>query len=201
MKFWDLSFCDCCYIRICLLYSPRMWRWSPYRNSQKVSLMVFSTYVEVILVKKFGTCIWVGILHVCGGDPTLYPALAQTSMYSPRMWRWSHTWYINQVSPFVFSTYVEVILNQTNMQWHGSGILHVCGGDPKMMTILSSLWGYSPRMWRWSLITGNKIGKVKVFSTYVEVILVGVVIYFMCECILHVCGCIAILGFLKKSWM
>ena len=26
MKFGDLLFCDCCYIGICLLYSPRVWR-------------------------------------------------------------------------------------------------------------------------------------------------------------------------------
>ena len=49
MKFWDLLFCDCCYIGICLT--------------------VFSTCVEVIPFCASLIAPAKSILHVCGGDP------------------------------------------------------------------------------------------------------------------------------------
>ena len=50
-------------------------------------LIVFSTYVEVILRLMHGTLIRVRILHVCGGDPKAMANLKPDEKYSPRMWR------------------------------------------------------------------------------------------------------------------
>ena len=69
MKFGDLLFCDCCYIGICLLYSPRVWRWS-------LPELIFKS-------------IRVSILHVCGGDPLDIDVPGSGTQYSPRVWRWS----------------------------------------------------------------------------------------------------------------
>ena len=69
MKFWDLLFCDCCYIGICLLYSPRVWRWSLRSLNRWFGSSVFSTCVEVILYFLDYEAQYTGILHVCGGDP------------------------------------------------------------------------------------------------------------------------------------
>ena len=68
----------------------------------------------------------------------------------------------------VFSTYVEVILNLLSIIAFGSGILHVCGGDP------DNVCAHGP--WR------------SVFSTYVEVIPRVAVNYRYNFGILHVCG-------------
>ena len=48
----------------------------------------------------------------------------------------------------VFSTYVEVILDQTPDGWRLEGILHVCGGDPLDAPNVPKMPVYSPRMWR-----------------------------------------------------
>lgn len=65
MKFWDLSFCDCCYIRICLLYS-------------------------LIPPEELFSPATVGILHVCGGDPVISDFGGSKTAYSPRMWRYCY---------------------------------------------------------------------------------------------------------------
>ena len=62
MKFGDLLFCDCCYIRICLLYS-------------------------LIPPEELFSPATVGILHVCGGDPCVIASLCFCERYSPHMWR------------------------------------------------------------------------------------------------------------------
>ena len=48
----------------------------------------------------------------------------------------------------VFSTYVEVILEETKKLVSLMSILHVCGGDPKSVANMQNGQGYSPRMWR-----------------------------------------------------
>ena len=50
-------------------YSPRMWRWSWHLFGQTHQLVVFSTYVEVILHLCSSKKTTSSILHVCGGDP------------------------------------------------------------------------------------------------------------------------------------
>ena len=155
-------------------------------------LVVFSTYVEVILLsyqhQRYHKC----FLHVCGGDPWVSFISCKNARFSPRMWRWS--WHSKEhlTKDCVFSTYVEVILKFISMFGTRKRFLHVCGGDPGSSGIIEShslvfstyvevihklkkftklLHMFSPRMWRWSSLDGQK-AKVKiVFSTYVEVIL------------------------------
>ena len=49
--------------------------------------LVFSTYVEVILVIQSATQARTRILHVCGGDPPIAYNDSKHAVYSPRMWR------------------------------------------------------------------------------------------------------------------
>ena len=93
-----------------LLYSPRVWRWSPDVAAKDMGFDVFSTCVEVILWGRLLRANENRILHVCGGDPT-----------------WSIS---NWVSQVVFSTCVEVILISSSDLAATFCILHVCGGDP-----------------------------------------------------------------------
>ena len=55
---------------------------------------------------------------------------------------------IYQGSFTVFSTYVEVILNDEMEKANDKGVLHVCGGDPISEKQLKALEECSPRMWR-----------------------------------------------------
>ena len=131
-------------------YSPRMWRWSFDGLGSGSSVLVFSTYVEVIL---WWIRLWVvslGILHVCGGDPTIFLCIVKHIWYSPRMWRWSLQETPRWQYGFVFSTYVEVIPENHILKPRNYSILHVCGGDPIFHGKTRKQVKYSPRMWRWS---------------------------------------------------
>ena len=90
MKFWDLLFCDCCYIGICLVYSPRVWRWSCFDWRIELQDLVFSTCVEVIPITKHSEAVTPSILHVCGGDPVSTYLAFSWFKYSPRMWRYCY---------------------------------------------------------------------------------------------------------------
>ena len=52
-----------------------------------VKSIVFSTYVEVILLTGFKKFFSTSILHVCGGDPAIGALSGASFAYSPRMWR------------------------------------------------------------------------------------------------------------------
>ena len=172
----------------CKEYSPRMWRWSSTIDVSDTNIVVFSTYVEVILLLAHRQGINCSILHVCGGDPFVWICHKILLKYSPRMWRWSWHPRLNQTPSRVFSTYVEVILWPFNFQWIAICILHVCGGDPQVIIEESCRKRYSPRMWRWSwCITIVRIVSL-VFSTYVEVIPWDLISFSVWVCILHVCG-------------
>ena len=133
-------------------FSPRMWRWSQRTLLPLLLVLVFSTYVEVILAgtaeimtksRVFSTYVEVipkadqikgdtlCFLHVCGGDPANDHPWITSSLFSPRMWRWS--WWSNSASWWVqvFSTYVEVILMKDFEILPTTSFLHVCGGDPQ----------------------------------------------------------------------
>ena len=131
-------------------YSPRMWRWSWNQDQIPFRLVVFSTYVGVILIFDLKIGCVVSILHVCGGDPKIIEVRGSHLQYSPRMWRWSYDLGQEHGHGQVFSTYVEVILCDVFFAFLGVCILHVCGGDPRHFLSNSFLNLYSPRMWRWS---------------------------------------------------
>ena len=111
-----------------ILYSPRMWRWSWHVRLKVTVVLVFSTYVEVILKVAESDEKPTGILHVCGGDPTNSTEKA----------------YVDTV----FSTYVEVIPNQDYHRGQQWCILHVCGGDPNLVYDTINTDMYSPHMLR-----------------------------------------------------
>ena len=186
-----------------------MWRWSCRRESWLFNqhsilhvcggdptfklvfifwVTVFSTYVEVILIKYAILRGWCSILHVCGGDPRITCSLCISITYSPRMWRWSYLAAALRLNIFVFSTYVEVILPKNPFLGVGACILHVCGGDPAPRPNHFTVTGYSPRMWRWSLSQRRFQVRRLVFSTYVEVILIAGWNLKYPTRILHVCG-------------
>ena len=96
-------------VRAVNLYSPRMWRWSRKQFLASALISVFSTYVEVIPWRSVLPAKSKCILHVCGGDPSDHASLAFSSLYSPRMWRWSSSKQNLALMKSVFSTYVEVI--------------------------------------------------------------------------------------------
>ena len=117
-------------------YSPRMWRWSLYVSRSNDRNSVFSTYVEVILTLALACLVFVSILHVCGGDPNFTAQVINSNKYSPRMWRWSLYWSLEMTSHWVFSTYVEVIPIISPLITLFHSILHVCGGDPRLVKML-----------------------------------------------------------------
>ena len=104
------------------------------------------------------------------------------------MWRWSPTWSLPLWCLVVFSTYVEVIPSSVSFSCAFWSILHVCGGDPAKKSADPLHIVYSPRMWRWSQQKLQADELVRVFSTYVEVILSSADLKTIANSILHVCG-------------
>ena len=158
-------------LAIKLACSPRMWRWSSTTCRLSQLHTVFSTYVEVILSSRLAVKLALGVLHVCGGDPTTDVVAKSSDLCSPRMWRWSPILRWKSCIRQVFSTYVEVILNHIFHCYCSFCVLHVCGGDPARKNVTCWWVQCSPRMWRWSFMHDLKENKAIVFSTYVEVIL------------------------------
>ena len=83
---------------------------------------------------------------------------------------------------------MEVILSLKPLPDNRHGILHVCGGDPNTRCNKTIRSLYSPRMWRWSYFSWNSPHCFRVFSTYVEVILLSFLWSVQHVGILHVCG-------------
>ena len=165
-----------------------MWRWSFILQQVTARMLVFSTYVEVILNLVIDVFFQSSILHVCGGDPKSGDRRFLSIKYSPRMWRWSRDQRHLFHGQRVFSTYVEVILTCLVLILFLSSILHVCGGDPIDLCFHINSMLYSPRMWRWSWRLRKKQNQARVFSTYVEVILTNKQKSLYDYSILHVCG-------------
>ena len=174
--------------RLYASYSPRMWRWSPYPTNAPSTIIVFSTYVEMILKMTTYSLIYTSILHVCGDDPIASRRHLKRTRYSPRMWRWSYYHPTSIHNCLVFSTYVEMILPRFVLLYPSFRILHVCGDDPHIRCKPCYFIEYSPRMWRWSCILVLKHLTFSVFSTYVEMILSLICTNTSVNGILHVCG-------------
>ena len=175
-------------LAIKLACSPRMWRWSSTTCRLSQLHTVFSTYVEVILSSRLAVKLALGVLHVCGGDPTTDVVAKSSDLCSPRMWRWSPILRWKSCIRQVFSTYVEVILNHIFHCYCSFCVLHVCGGDPARKNVTCWWVQCSPRMWRWSFMHDLKENKAIVFSTYVEVILINLLKRTTPDSVLHVCG-------------
>ena len=165
-----------------------MWRWSYKIIKPSKEQAVFSTYVEVIPSLFLMDYTIQSILHVCGGDPMFNGQGNNAIQYSPRMWRWSYILNLLLNITSVFSTYVEVILSIIEYPSINSRILHVCGGDPNWVFSHAERNKYSPRMWRWSSFDTIILQRIRVFSTYVEVIPWKDSATTKTVSILHVCG-------------
>ena len=165
-----------------------MWRWSCNASFRRRTLLVFSTYVEMILLSKLVSVLRLSILHVCGDDPTTDTTTVDSYKYSPRMWRWSLHKNNNSQRWKVFSTYVEMIPPHHELSLNQLGILHVCGDDPVYVNKNALKTRYSPRMWRWSSYLSSRYLLLGVFSTYVEMILKKKPDDEKQFGILHVCG-------------
>ena len=104
------------------------------------------------------------------------------------MWRWSllNAWACSVF--LVFSTYVEMILDDlvcVSTNWR---VLHVCGDDPENFPKKYIRGECSPRMWRWSPLNRHFFTIITVFSTYVEMILLPPIGSSYWGGVLHVCG-------------
>ena len=53
----------------------------------QMEFLVFSTHVEVILIKPDQRLLSSSILHTCGGDPIFRTFSVKVKTYSPHMWR------------------------------------------------------------------------------------------------------------------
>ena len=165
-----------------------MWRWSHQSHDNVNRIGIFSTYVEVILFAGSYMVLKAYFLHVCGGDPYVGEAVPAVDWFSPRMWRWSLLRVCKPVNKPIFSTYVEVILSSSGLNLKSGNFLHVCGGDPYSMINCCIRSLFSPRMWRWSWKRGIDQCCVRIFSTYVEVILISGAGGSATYDFLHVCG-------------
>ena len=165
-----------------------MWRWSLVWFFEPCCRWVFSTYVEVIPTYTTNNHMMMCVLHVCGGDPKLIDTSTLKALCSPRMWRWSYGVNVVETDKLVFSTYVEVILLARSVWSEFFSVLHVCGGDPNEWFNSSQNRKCSPRMWRWSHNPIHPCIKMRVFSTYVEVIPWLTMYSLSIQCVLHVCG-------------
>ena len=134
------------------------------------SLVVISTYVEMILHFRLPDRNRHGDLHVCGDDPPPRIFSNYNFRWSPRMWRWSYYALRVNKSKSVISTYVEMILFLCIVNCLVCSDLHVCGDDPTKTSFTEKEKGWSPRMWRWSWIWRKSCKKYSVISTYVEMI-------------------------------
>ena len=88
--------------------SPRSWRcfyWQVYFYKTR---LVFSTLVEVFLLRKMTTADWRCLLHARGGVSENIMGNCISSMSSPRSWRCFSVNSDSFIGKIVFSTLVEV---------------------------------------------------------------------------------------------
>ena len=87
------------------------------------------------------------------------------------MWRCFRTPHKHWFTTLIFSTYVEVFPFDAGYLIPFYYFLHVCGGVSVEDTGKNVAWEFSPRMWRCFPFIVNQIISTEIFSTYVEVFL------------------------------
>ena len=124
------------------------------------------------------------------------------------MWRcFSFTHPIGK-DPDIFSTYVEVFLPKCLRASKPFDFLHVCGGVSPSINVRRSVFKFSPRMWRCFQNAFDAHLDACIFSTYVEVFLLGALKTSIRRHFLHVCGgvsrrkaiCIFTILFSPRMW-
>ena len=111
-------------------------------------LSVFSTDVEMILIKSKSAQTQYSVLHGCGDNPI--------------------DWELLYSECYVFSTCVDMILAFCKLVLHAFSVFHMRGGDPIPSVYFRVNIKYSPHMWRWSYGYTSYGRIVSAFSTVLE---------------------------------
>ena len=129
-------------------FSPRMWRCFQRNLRTRYGRGIFSTYVEVFPIRAMAWKPYQNFLHVCGGVSEVKTQADKGVSFSPRMWRcFLQAFAIFDIAS-IFSTYVEVFLEQELKRKLLGNFLHVCGGVSAKQRLPFRKSGFSPRMWR-----------------------------------------------------
>ena len=143
----------------CFLHGPRV-----YRRQH-----VFSTSVEVFPKHRGTIGTHTSLLHVRGGVSTESQLRTKTFASSPRPWRcFRHILHAGEIAN-VFSTSVEVFLEEEGYRAARAGLLHVRGGVSPAKQFVELPRTSSPRPWRCFLARFCSSWRTGVFSTSVEV--------------------------------
>ena len=117
---------------------------------------VFSTSVEVFLMRSTVKVRPKSLLHVRGGVSFWIALLTQKSSSSPRPWRCFCNDLPNPNFYLVFSTSVEVFLGQVGRRVYEVRLLHVRGGVSRNQSWFGDTHLSSPRPWRCFLKNATK---------------------------------------------
>ena len=149
---------------------------------------VFSTSVEVFPIEQIAADLCGRLLHVRGGVSLISGRFWTQKRSSPRPWRCFHR--ANELLRFhpVFSTSVEVFLDEGCTEEEPECLLHVRGGVSRMGFDASLSSSSSPRPWRCFHFSECTSRLREVFSTSVEVFLRSSKPTAVLRCLLHVRG-------------
>ena len=109
-------------------FSPRMWRCFLALPTSSPLADVFSTHVEMFLLRSLRLSGFSGFLHACGDVSGKYEIPDKPSI--------------------VFSTHVEMFLTKTDESSSDGCFLHACGDVSALLDTKSVENRFSPRMWR-----------------------------------------------------
>ena len=151
--------------------SPRPWRCFCCPVRYKEDLRVFSTSVEVFLIRFCTLRNALRLLHVRGGVSEPHRVKARLRRSSPRPWRCFPQCGIAKRMTPVFSTSVEVFLALILLVLFIHRLLHVRGGVSHVALVSRARCGSSPRPWRCFRENAAHASAHNVFSTSVEVFL------------------------------
>ena len=128
--------------------SPRSWRCFKFGLNRLQRLLVFSTLVEVFLLRCRYCKSRKRLLHARGGVSRIGFFELINTWSSPRSWRCFFRKLAEMGKSDVFSTLVEVFRSQSSQKVSESGLLHARGGVSTAATHSSSKIESSPRSWR-----------------------------------------------------
>ena len=168
--------------------SPRPWRCFVQRVGLRPNGGVFSTSVEVFLMGYLCNLKLYRLLHVRGGVSRASSIKPSDCWSSPRPWRCFCGQECCPQLAMVFSTSVEVFLYCPECGAQERGLLHVRGGVSVEEVEGGRVRQSSPRPWRCFYASLNNSKYFSVFSTSVEVFLLGTDCLLNTGSLLHVRG-------------
>ena len=150
-------------------FSPRTWRCFYGLVRRRSIGAVFSTHVEVFLVRVTNIASFPCFLHARGGVSTTHSVKRNITAFSPRTWRCFRTMSFRLSVRLVFSTHVEVFPDSRVDSPHHSSFLHARGGVSGCPLRFPIPGWFSPRTWRCFRVYASVASTTSVFSTHVEV--------------------------------